>query len=305
MKHPFVVGKRYRNRDGEYEVVALDEPRMVIRYTDGRTIVATIETQAIIWTNMQAESASPPQPARPGPGSGHSRHRSAPKGIRFDGLTEGDFKGGIAGTTWRSRERLGGLLYQGLSAAARRPFLSYPITRRPEVHIARPEHYCRSGHTGHRDAKFVFDLDEHGARFGFYIEKNAGTMDPTWHWPNLLAALRAGEALQEVALAAMRRLDLEYEVYVRSEPPCTVRVAASSDGLAWQREGGHVEIIGCGELVQRLAGLDEGTWSDFYLCARLGKAEAIAAGAGIAEKAVAVYRALLPLCDAAVGGGVS
>ena len=37
MRHPFVVGRRYRNRRGEYEVIRLDGPMMVIRYADGET----------------------------------------------------------------------------------------------------------------------------------------------------------------------------------------------------------------------------------------------------------------------------
>ncbi len=55
MDHPFKVGKQYRNRHGEYEVVRLDAPRMVIRYADGRRLETTVSLQARIWKNMQAE----------------------------------------------------------------------------------------------------------------------------------------------------------------------------------------------------------------------------------------------------------
>lgn len=51
--HPFQVGKQYQNRDGEYYVVSIDEPNMVIRYTDGRTIESSIELQERIWYNIQ------------------------------------------------------------------------------------------------------------------------------------------------------------------------------------------------------------------------------------------------------------
>lgn len=51
--HPFRVGKQYRNRDGEYQVVSIDEPNMVIRYLDGRTVISAITLQARIWENIQ------------------------------------------------------------------------------------------------------------------------------------------------------------------------------------------------------------------------------------------------------------
>ena len=51
--HPFKVGKQYRNRDGEYQVVSIDGPNMVIRYADGRTVTSEIALQARIWENLQ------------------------------------------------------------------------------------------------------------------------------------------------------------------------------------------------------------------------------------------------------------
>lgn len=51
--HPFQVGKQYRNRDGDYQVVSIDDPNMVIRYLDGRTLESSIALQARIWDNIQ------------------------------------------------------------------------------------------------------------------------------------------------------------------------------------------------------------------------------------------------------------
>jgi hypothetical protein len=52
-EHPFKVGKQYRNRDGEYQVISINEPNMVIRYRDGRTVESSIVLQARIWENIQ------------------------------------------------------------------------------------------------------------------------------------------------------------------------------------------------------------------------------------------------------------
>lgn len=51
--HPFKVGEQYRNRNGEYQVVSINDPNMVIRYLDGHTIESQITLQARIWENIQ------------------------------------------------------------------------------------------------------------------------------------------------------------------------------------------------------------------------------------------------------------
>jgi hypothetical protein len=51
--HPFHVGQHYRNRDGEYQVITINEPNMTIRFLDGRTVESTIALQARIWENIQ------------------------------------------------------------------------------------------------------------------------------------------------------------------------------------------------------------------------------------------------------------
>jgi hypothetical protein len=51
--HPFKIGKQYRNRDGDYQVISINEPNMVIRYLDGRTVESSIALQARIWENIQ------------------------------------------------------------------------------------------------------------------------------------------------------------------------------------------------------------------------------------------------------------
>ena len=52
-QHPFQIGKQYRNRDGEYHVISINEPNMTIRYLDGRIIESSIMLQTRIWENIQ------------------------------------------------------------------------------------------------------------------------------------------------------------------------------------------------------------------------------------------------------------
>lgn len=55
MEHPFEVGGKYRNHHGEYEVMNLEDSKMVIRYSNGNLLETTVELQARIWWNIQAE----------------------------------------------------------------------------------------------------------------------------------------------------------------------------------------------------------------------------------------------------------
>ena len=50
--HPFQAGGRYRNREGEYAVLALQGDAMTVRYDDGREARLTVTTQAHIRQNM-------------------------------------------------------------------------------------------------------------------------------------------------------------------------------------------------------------------------------------------------------------
>jgi hypothetical protein len=57
-EHPFEVGKQYQNREGDYHVISINEPNMVIRYRDGRLIESSIALQARIWENIQENDAN-------------------------------------------------------------------------------------------------------------------------------------------------------------------------------------------------------------------------------------------------------
>ena len=49
MDHPFEIGKEYRYSKGVYEVLAIDEPYMRVRYEDGREADLSIASQALFW----------------------------------------------------------------------------------------------------------------------------------------------------------------------------------------------------------------------------------------------------------------
>jgi hypothetical protein len=61
MDHPFEIGKEYHNRNGTYEVLAIDEPEMRIRYKDGREAVVSIDQEASVWSMWKNLPAPEPK----------------------------------------------------------------------------------------------------------------------------------------------------------------------------------------------------------------------------------------------------
>ena len=294
MNHPFRVGETYRNEKGEYEVTSINGPRMVVRWTDGSTWEGPVALQARIWERIQLrDNPPPPPPPKPPPNEG---------GCDFEGLVDGDFQDGVTGTSWRRRGSLGGLLAKQLSDTTPKDFESHSVPRQPAVHVARVGYYERE--IKWRQPKFVLALDEAKATYGFYIEKSDEPMDDTWHWPKFLAALEGGPALSQKIDAAMEKHALEWQVFLPRDSGIAARVVLSGSKLIWtpQPEGEPVEML-WQDFFERLRAIPPDQYCDLYLATDMPKADAIAAKRGLADKVVAVYRALLPLYDASTGRG--
>jgi hypothetical protein len=295
-KHPFNVGGTYRNRRGEYEVISIDGPKMVILYSHGGMLETTVKLQARIWRNIQTEESEQPPAQRPRSRRRRGR-RATEEELAFEALQDNDFQKGVAGTSWRARTGFGGALAQQMSDATGQVFQSYVSRGRAEVHIARPA--CYQSKTKRQHARFVFQLDAEGATYGFTIEKNDGPMDDTWHWPTFLAALSGQPRLRQGVESAMRELELHWEVYVGAGGDLTARVQPSPTGLTWEWEDtGVSEEILWPAFTQRLQDIDTKEWCDLYLWTSMAKSDAIAAGTGLVDTVTQVYRALLPLYEA-------
>ena len=297
--NPFKIGDKYQNRDGEYEVISIDGPKMVIRYSDGRVVETTVQMQERIRRNIQLDENTPrlvegARRIRP------KRRRSDKRGQSFEGLQSDDFQKGVAGTSWRSRTSLGGLLARKLSNTIGQEFQSYSIYRRAELHIAQPGHYHKS--IRWREAKFVLKLDSERARYGFYIERSDETIDDSWDWQRFIASLGGDEALQRRVWRAMTELDLHWDVYFESETLLVARVRAADDELMWEPTNEtDSETMSWSDFAAKLSDLRIGSWCDLYLCKCMAKDDAIAAGVGLSDEVTRTFQVLLPLYRASVG----
>ncbi len=310
MEIPFEVGGHYRNRDGDYEVVELTPPNMLIRYWDGRELKTLIADQARIWENLQIEADDPDAidddiediPRR-------SRYSPTPRPIKqvvkpqfdFRGLSESDFKSSPAGTHWRSRSSLGGLLANHLSARSGRKFDSHAVSRRSEVQVYEPHRFNTKAPL--REAKFLFALNEGGVLHGFYIEKNDGPMDGTWDWTRFSAALARDPSLCTRTAAVLNEHDLHWWLEVGTPPTPTwiATVHAAPDGKAHWRSGNDApETITWAEFAARVQALPAGDWCNLMVCQSLPRQQAVALRVGLADHVAKLWHALLPLYLASV-----
>lgn len=301
MADPFEVGGTYRNRDGEYEVLELHGPRMVIRYEDGRRLETRVKLQARILKNIKADEKieSRRKSTASGSTTGPCKDR---RGRKFDGLQDHDFKQGVTGTHWRARTGFGGLLAQEMSATTPYWFQSWSIYRRARVHIAEPSYY--EAKLSWQKLKFLFALNSREAWYGLYLEKNDGTMSDKWDWPRFLTLIERERHLQRSVESAMRDFGLTWSVYTYANPDGLLigRVKLKKDHLSWTaRNDDQEEEIVWSSFAERLRGIDAELYSAVFLTTSIGKQEAIAASVELVKPVTEVYRALLPLYRATVG----
>lgn len=306
MSYPFRIGGVYRNRQNEYEVISINEPKMTVRFRDGKELTGNIADFARIWENIEAgltgnpflddddERHSKPAPSQaPRKPASPSKRRS-----NFAGLKDSDFKRNVKDTSWRSQESLGGLLAKELSAELGVAFKSWPIDYQGRVFFAHEEFQeMNKRDVGTHLAKLYFSVDPDEARVGFLIERSDEAMDETWDWPRFIERLGAGIGLETV-VATMQTQGAQGEVRLTLANRKEVEggeLRAVDGKLMWREPNQEESIVSWRECAQRLEDAEPGVWSDLYFYVSFQKDEAIRLGVGIADRAVQVFRALYPL----------
>ena len=295
--NPFEVGKKYKNHIGRYQVAAIEPPKMLVRYEDGREQILTIETQARIWSNMAIDKRAAKKKLKPAKESKKVRRSRSwtNRGYEFKGLKESDFKNSISHTTWRSRQSLGGLLALQVSEATKQFFQSYAVARRPQVHIYLPDYF--DPQNGIPYAKLELRLDETTAYTRFYVEKSDKIMDKKWHWHNFLHALHSDKKLPKQILNAMADHGLRWEIEFEHEnvyqPHKTIHISAGQPLLRQDAEGS--ENIDWTRFVTEIMGLPKEDWCNVYFGRSTPKEEALETAERFGDLAVEALLAALPV----------
>lgn len=266
MNHPFKIGEIYENMNGAYTVLSISPPKMTIKYENGSESVVDIVIQERIWSRIQDELTFARQEYE------RRTKINRPK-IDFHGLVEGDFKNNVAGTNWRSREGLAGLVSQQLSNLSETEFISWAIYRRPQFFVYPPHLPMFNQAEGVKLPKFVVHLSPEMLLYGFYIEKSDKEMNREWYWPHFLDLL-SEEKWQEYFIHIMEEWQLKWILRFEGKveesgsylPPVETIISSFS-------EGNRFRIFS--DFVTYLRMLPEEKWCNLYIGKTMSKEEAI------------------------------
>ncbi len=310
MTHPFEVGKTYRNRQGEYVVQAIDGDKMTIRYIGGGTLVTSVSIQARIWENIQferqmaraEERRRQAQEARLAARQRAAQPRRARARPAFAGFQESDFETKKRGVAWSSREELGKALTQYLNQRTEGNFSHWLIPHHPLIHVAQRGAYYRE--VAERNTAFFVALDEGGVSFGLYVGKPDGPVEARGPWSAFVAALTDEDVCRALRMA-METHSLSLDVYTTEIKYGQVaRITVQGEGFLWQHEDAGQKVtrlMSAEEVADYVRDLAPDKRCELYVRRQVAVADAVKAGAGLADEIGAVFEALLPVYRAGVG----
>lgn len=222
----------------------------------------------------------------------------------FNGFKPTDFDE-LAGSTWRGRNALGGVLTAALKHQTGRPYKSWGVRRRLELHIAQVGQYDFDYPWPYAKL-FVYSHQE--LAFGFYIESpeasgKSDKLEKYIHWSNFKKSLQHNPAMREALLAAMANHNLVMTDYYRQDRGGALQCKFAFHGgrLQWYRVDSQAwHDIEVDDLVRRIVRLPEDEWVDLHVFARIEQQEAIDMGLKVVNPILNVLRALTPVYEAAI-----
>jgi hypothetical protein len=232
----------------------------------------------------------------------HTLIRRAPSITRIVGFTPPDFEE-LAGSTWRARHRLGGLIAKTLRTTLKRPYQSWGVKRRLELHIANENHYSF-------DDPFpfpkLFVYSKERLAFGFYIE---APLDPTredaskyTYWRAFRKRLQNDKNLSKALLHAMDKHQLTLADYYRRDGGVfrgSFTVRNGSIDFESTTDS-NVDGMGKGEFVHRITEPNTTEWMDLHIFKTMDKATALELKGEVATPILSVLQDLAPIYDSAI-----
>jgi hypothetical protein len=280
----FKIGDRYENRRGTYEVIAIDGDKMAIRWDNGDTIQTTQSGQAKVLRNMQREIDE-----------ALKLNKKMPEwyGALFNGVAEKDFGIETKGTTWRSRESMGGLIISSVSAG-KAHLNSWSIYGSPIIHIADKVKYARC-EPRYQAKLMVRTFPEHYAA-GLMIERSNVAGDFRDDWNNFIAWLHDHES-ELIDLINKHNLRLS-DPYRTWDGSLRGVISAGPDGLLHQIEVGK-EPVKLDRVTSLLSAVNNDTWVDLFIAAYWPKDQAISRGRALGADTGNLFTDMMPLYAAA------
>ncbi len=308
MSHPFQVGKRYRNRVGEYVVESIDGDQMTVRYARGGVLETSVRLQTRIWENIQFEDQMAREEerrrlAREERAAARKRARLEKLIPKFGGFQPSDFEFKKRGIAWSSRKDLGKVLAYELSQGTGERFDNWVVPRQSAVQVARIDLFEKD----HRDrnAAFFVAADEEGARFGLHVGKPAGDEKADWPWPLFVSMLADDNPVRRALRTVMRTQELTLDVYaMKARYGLVGQVTVETRGFMWRQETANQEVtkkMGWPDLEELIYTLAPGKRCELHLTKRLSVHAVLEAGDDIAQQMLPLFEELMPVYDTCVG----
>ena len=204
----------------------------------------------------------------------------------------------LAGSAWRGRNSLGGLLAATLRSTLKRPYKSWGVRRRLELHIANENHYS-SLDPFPFPKLFVYSKDR--VAFGFYIEAplNPSHRDFAEHtyWRAFRKKLIENPKVSEVLLKAMEKHQLTLGDYYREEGGVLGGNFKVQDGSILFESAIDTKTMKSDEFIHRITEPDSSEWMDLHLFSVLEKSTALKLKGEVATPILAVLQDLAPLYE--------
>lgn len=279
----FQVGQRYSNRDGTYEVLAVDSKagRMDVRFEGGETRSLDMAIQSRIVQNLELEGrmaaraeqvkAAPPRPRGT---------KKAALGREFTGMRPEDFLDTVTGTTWRSRASLAGGVAELLQQHFRMPFKSKAPRTWARVFLSHQVDELSAKELAPHIAKFTLWADPEGFHYGLYLERR----DEQYRdWERFAKSLAEKDDLRTL-VARMEEEGLRVQVFLHRNG---VPEPLLAEGASWE------------DRLDALSTRHDGEYRDLYLSFSLPVDDAIARGRGLMDDVAEALVKLAPLYTAA------
>jgi len=285
----FKIGQEYENRKGVYEVLAVDNDGMSIRWEDGEEVSTTESMQSRIIECMYRELASVKAKK-----SGRSKQPASLKhAVRFEGMGEADFSEDVEGTTWRHHNSLGGAVAVRLKSD-KFDIVSWPEFRRSAIHWADLTH--RHHDTRRLQARFFARLDAASLYFGLDMESSSqegqGGDDKNAFIEWLTDPANDSWLNEVVCNQNLSICDIKKEG--------SFQWTIMSVGGKWRMSNGEAEGKEIESLPNFLNELTDSARLDLRIYKTVKKGDVMTRGAGIADDIAGLFEKLLPVYEATV-----
>jgi len=290
-KIEFNVDEQYENEKGIFKVVSIHRDQMVIRWEDGEETRTDIALQRRIAERRQWEKDKRLADINAVQEARRKSASKTPKAV-FAGIAATDFKNNCHGTTWRSRNQLGGAVSKSIKTD-RFKFNSWAFGREPEMHVQDIRHHASA--TPADEARFFVRIDDQHLYYGFCVTRPENRDGNPTCWSALREWLTKMENEQAVHTLAINH---HLTACHRAQPTAGIKAAPEDGGWVFEDSAEPLPEATLSAYFDRVPPSEP---CETELFAVLAKEDAVACNRDIAPQIAQLFADLIPLYQVATG----